>query len=123
MSVNWSWKDRVGTIKWKQYDNTYNVSIYNANCLCCFLWEFLEGETEKYNFMGFFNDEQHAKNCFGLTKDFKENLYKSEWLEVEIDAKWCNVWKLAKLLAKAKIPVKIIDKDFNLEEKDTLKGE
>ena len=34
MSVNWYWKDKMGTVEYKDEDGTYTVNVYRGNCLC-----------------------------------------------------------------------------------------
>ena len=50
MSVNWYWKDKMGTVEYKDEDGVYTVNVYRGNCLCVLIYEFKEKEVEKYIF-------------------------------------------------------------------------
>lgn len=72
MSVNWNWKDKIGTIK----RGDTELSIYaGSNCLAVLLYEW----EDKYQFYNFFNDKTHLRNCLGLSKGYTENLFKEDW--------------------------------------------
>lgn len=118
MSVNWSWKHKMGeiTIRGRKGFKNYKVNLYHANCLCAMIYEYKDKETKEkmYQFYGFFNDEQHAKRCLGIeptkTYDYeqkkyvteKENIYKDEWVKVSLNIFYKDMEKFAKLLARAK---------------------
>lgn len=90
MSVNWSWKRKMGEMVFeklfhpafeKQIENgevnaLFSVNIYEANCLGALIYEFVDDEDldengkpeEKYTFWGFWNDLEHFKNCVGQGK-------------------------------------------------------
>lgn len=89
MSVNWSWKRKMGEmvfenqhpdfekqIKSGEVDALFSVNIYEANCLGALIREFVDDEEldengkpkEKYTFWGFWNDLEHFKNCMGQGK-------------------------------------------------------
>lgn len=91
MSVNWSWKHKMGeiTLKQKKLSGkvfTYKLSMYSANCLCAITYNFREKneKTDKlenmYTFWGWWNDVHHLKRCLGLEKSCGEydNLYGKE---------------------------------------------
>ena len=115
MSVNWSWKDKVGEIdvtynKGTKFEFKKTLNIYNANCLGCWLDE----KEEEYEFKGFFGDEGHMKRCLGLIRcndGTKSNMcrevYGQWWDEVRLDSSWhyANVW--SRNLVKAKMRVVI----------------
>ena len=97
MSVNWNWEDKKGEIVWKKKAtstnpratvDSFNWNIYHANCLCCMLYEYKEGEEDMYRFMCFFNDVHHMKRMLGLEKTregFNEDWFKEIYLDYEID--------------------------------------
>lgn len=89
MSVNWSWKRKMGEMVFENYhpafeeqiksgevDALFSVNIYEANCLGALIYEFVDDEDldengkpeEKYIFWGFWNDLEHFKNCMGQGK-------------------------------------------------------
>ena len=87
MSVNWLWKNKMGTIKLVQKhpstkeSRSFNINIYGANCLGALIYEYKEVDEDgkkhdMYRFWGFWNDAKHLSNCLGLTGDHKgDNLY------------------------------------------------
>jgi len=74
MSVNWQWKDKMGTIQCSDYQGDYTLNVYSGNCLCVLTYEYIEKDVEKYTFHGFFNDLDHLKICVGLKKDYNGEL-------------------------------------------------
>lgn len=123
MSVNWNWSDKCGefvleqTIDAKGTKKDFTISIYNGNCMAVFLHEFVEDGKEKYNFVGFFSDKEHAKNCLGLNKG-TDNLYSTEWQtikKVRLDKRKCRYFKdLVALFAQA-------FNDIDIEIRSTVK--
>ena len=80
MSVNWNWKDKVGTMTVVQShpgeeDRTFELSLYQGNAFLIMLHEYQEDGQDMYSMYSFFADKQHAKNCLGLNKkqDFGDN--------------------------------------------------
>lgn len=110
MAVTWDWNAKCGefvieqTVDANGTKKDFTVSIYNGNCMAVFLYEFVEGETEKYNFFGFFSDKTHAKNCLGLTKG-EDNIYDNGWqtiTRVRLNKSKCRYFKdLVALFAQA----------------------
>lgn len=84
MAVNWSWSERLGTMNFSQKHDEevykYTLNMYSGNCLAAIIYEFKDQETGKdmYQFNTFWNDIDHLKNCLGLSKDFKTDLYDDE---------------------------------------------
>lgn len=89
--VNWLWSDKMGELQfqYKGADNKtykYKYNIYAANCLGCYMSEWVEvdkttGKKQgKYCFQGFWSDKDHLLRCLGLKKsrysrDEPENIY------------------------------------------------
>ena len=110
MSVNWYWKDKMGTVEYKDEDGVYTVSVYRGNCLCVLIYEFKEKEVEKYIFHGFFNDLIHLKTCVGLTKDYEgkyTNIYKGVWGKWKLNTFFKDSLQIANVLTKAGFPVEL----------------
>ena len=43
MSVNWYWKDKMGSLLYKYRDHEpYQVNVYKGNCLCVLVYEYEE---------------------------------------------------------------------------------
>lgn len=77
MSVNWSWKDKMGSVvltqKHPKYESKdFDINIYAGNCLMIMLYEYKnEDGEEHYQMQAFFNDMAHLKRCIGLAKDYE----------------------------------------------------
>ena len=111
MSVNWLWKDKMGSIQWKnRMDEEFTVSVFKGNCLCVMIYEYKENEKDLYDFFGFFNDDSHLKKCIGLMKDYEgamKNIYENEWLSWKLNTYYKEAFTLAKWLTKAGYPVEL----------------
>lgn len=99
MPVTWSWKRKHGEVFIKQDTGrgikTFKCNLYFGNCLGVIIYEFKDPETkkDKYQFVSFFNDITHLKNCLGQTKDYKENILVDrfdKYVKVRINTFW---WK------------------------------
>lgn len=115
MSVNWLWKDKMGSIQWKTLNGKkVTVTVYQGNCLCVMIRTFRENGRSLYDFFGFFNDESHLKRCVGLAKDHNSelnNLYKNEWLKWKLNTYYKQSFTLAKHLTKAGFKVELYYKE------------
>lgn len=110
MSLNWNWKeDKVGTWTEKHGDmeNTYN--LYSGNALLIMIAEWNEDGIDKYQVASFFCDKDHMKNCLGLNKDYKQNIYCESLIKIELSAGYRNTPFILQQIAKAKFdnPVEI----------------
>lgn len=108
MALRWDWKkDKVGT--WKQKDkegNEYCYNLYSGNALLIMIWE--NNDNNTYQVCDFFLDKNHLKNCFGLTKEYKENIYANYSISVELDSNYKYTPDIAFALCKAKFNDDII---------------
>lgn len=111
MSVNWLWKDKMGSIQWKtRSGETVTVDVYQGNCLCVMIYNYTFKKQEKYEFFGFFHDDSHLKKCIGLMKNYDDeitNLYKDEWISWKLNTFYKQTFTLAKWLTKAGYPVEL----------------
>ena len=111
MSVNWLWKDKMGSIQWKNREGqAFTVNVYKGNCLCVMIYEYTHEDKPLYDFFGFFNDDSHLKRCIGLMKDFdgnKKNIYADEWISWKLNTYYKDYFTLAKWLTKAGFPVEL----------------
>lgn len=76
MALNWKWSEKAGEMIFREADGEeLKISLYQGNALLIMLYEY-EDETgnEMYNMWSFWADEQHAKNCLGLSKG-TDNIY------------------------------------------------
>lgn len=122
MSVNWSWKHKLGTIKLVQTHNdvkrTFTLNIYCANCLGAIIYEYKDKETKQdmYSFWGFWNDAKHLERCLGLTKEYKENLYKDPcnyFAKIKLNTYFKkDALKIAELFSKAGHKVELYYKEI-----------
>ena len=70
MSLNWSFKEKVGEAVIRQGDKNFKLNLYQGNAFLIFLSEWEEDGKEKYQLYLFFADKVHAKNCLGLVKGY-----------------------------------------------------
>ena len=116
MAVNWSWKHKKGVLTWKTLNgNKAKVNLYSANCLGALIHDYKDEETKKdmYQFVGFWNDEQHLKRCLGLTRDLngRENIYKDVILKVKLNTYYKDWKNIAPHFAKVGIKVELYYKE------------
>lgn len=76
MALNWLWKNKMGTM---EYGDKGTNTLYAGNCLGIEIWE--DGESDSYQVVGFWNDEEHLKRMLGLSKDgMGYNVYQAQGL-------------------------------------------
>ena len=116
MSVNWLWKDKMGSIQWKNREGqAFTVSVYKGNCLCVMIYEYTHEDKPLYDFFGFFNDDSHLKKCIGLMKDYdgaKKNIYENEWISWKLNTFYKDSLTLAIWLTTAGYPVELYYEDI-----------
>ena len=100
MSLNWEWKDKMGTCT---YENGVKNNLYRGNALTIAIHE----DSENYNLVWFAADENHLKNMLGLTKGY-ENIMKNWGItELELNTEYKETVKIVNLMAKAKMKITI----------------
>lgn len=115
MSVNWLWKNQMGTIKWTENGKKYKVNVYRGNCLCVFTYNYVSEGKKLYDFCGFMNNEEHLKRCIGLIKDNEgkfNNIYKDIWQKWKLNTFYKESFTLAKWLTKAGFTVELFYKEI-----------
>lgn len=135
MSVNWSWKNKMGEIDTIQVDHEtgekrhFKLNVYQANCVCALIYEWKDKDTgeDMYQFNGFFADFGHLRRCIGLEaiteydydkkKSVKKvsNMYKqpySYWSKIKLNVAYPYMLKMAHLCAKAGFKVEIYYKTY-----------
>ena len=118
MSVNWYWKEKMGTVECMDNEGKYELNVYRGNCLCVLIYEFTEKEVEKYVFHGFFNDITHLKTCVGLQKDYNgdtNNIYDGIWVKWKLNTFFKDCLQIANVLTKAGFPVELYYKEIKNE--------
>jgi hypothetical protein len=114
MAVNWNWNKKIGVATMLNHDGKKNkLNIYEANCLGALIYEFKdENGKAMYQFYGFWNDIKHLKNCLGLSREYKNNLYKGVMLKIKLNTFYKDSVKMAGLFAKANIKVELYYKEI-----------
>ncbi len=116
MSVNWSWKHKMGSIQWKNEDGKkITVNVYQGNCLCVMVRTYKKEGKELYSFYGFFDDTNHLKRCIGLSKNYDGtiyNIYKGEWLKWKLNTYYEQSFAIARQLVKAGFKVELYYKEI-----------
>ena len=126
MSVNWSWKHKLGevTLEQKKIDGKvykYKINMYSANCLCALIYDFKEKDQETgkmknmYQFYTYFGDIKHLKRCLGLTKEYEDNLC-SDFKKVRINTYYCgkghkDLLQMAMLFTQVGVKVELYYKE------------
>ena len=121
MSVNWDWKEKMGTIEWTEYGQSYIVNVYKGNCLCVFTYNYIDNGKKVYDFCGFMHDIEHLKKCIGLAKDYEgkyDNIYKDIWVKWKLNTYYKDSLTIAKWLTKAGFTVELYYKDIKEEENE-----
>lgn len=104
MSVNWLWKDKMGSLVWSENGSHLKVNIYDANCLCALIRTYTDDNRDVYDFYTFFNDITHLKKCIGLAKDYRgllDNMFKDKWSNIRLNTYFKQSVQIAKWLTKA----------------------
>ena len=99
MAIRWDFNHKGGTVT-QEKGGTHNW--YEGNALMIVLNEWKEKDSEYYSMYWFLADKEHAKNCFGLSKEH-ENIFSDDPItEITISRENCYQWKeLVALLTKA----------------------
>jgi len=98
--LRWDFTKRIGYCDVEDLKGKKSrFNLYEGNAFMIMLWE----NDEKYELITFWADEQHAKNCLGLSKGY-DNVY-TTWKEMTfwLDGNYEVVYKIAKILKKANI--------------------
>jgi hypothetical protein len=105
MALNWDWKKRIGTATIFNYDKEVEYSLYQGNAFLIMLYEYKEDGEDMWQMHNFLVDKEHAKNCFGLSKGYTDNIFntdKYQLRKIEIDGgKYRYTKELVDMLLKA----------------------
>lgn len=105
MALRWDFKkDRIGTAI---IEDGTELRLYNGNAFIIALYEWEKEGKELYQLMWFFADEEHAKNCMGLSKDYEGCWKDFQIKKIELDVTKKETEKFLKLLCKAKAEIEI----------------
>lgn len=100
MALTWEWKEKSGTITM----NGATRNWWEGNAMMIILSEFVGDDgKDKYCLDWYICDESHAKNMFGMSKNYKENVFAETPVEkLVIYRKHCRQWeKIVKIFTKA----------------------
>lgn len=131
MSVNWLWKNKLGTMTLVQQNyhtkekKSFTINLYCANCLAACIYEYKQVDEstgkkkDMYQFWGFWNDAKHLSNCLGLTGDNKgDDIYNDIDGSGTITKVKLNIYfkqdalKIAELFSKAGHKVELYYKEI-----------
>lgn len=82
MALNWDWDKKIGTVDIFNYDEVRTYQLYQGNAFLIMLWEYEEDGKELWSMHNFFVDKEHAKNCFGVTKDYPDNMFNTKHYQI-----------------------------------------
>ena len=99
LTVNF--KKKLGELTEMIRGEKYTFPIYACNGLCAWVYEYEEDGKEMVQLQGFFVDEQHAKNCFGIGTTGKQNIYEGDIVKVKLNSADKGMRKLAALMVKS----------------------
>lgn len=120
MSVNWQWKNKMGTFT----ENECEMTMYRgSNCLAVMLYEWTNEKGENYfNFGGFWNDIDHLKTNLGINKKRPEckNLYTLP-IKMRLNTRFKESKKIAEQFLNA-LPEVSIELYYEPEPEEEEKG-
>lgn len=114
MSLNWSFKAKVGEAVIQQGDREYSLNLYQGNAFLIFLSEWEEDGVGKYQLWSFFADKAHAKNCLGLSKGYDGIFDDTKIVKIRLNKKkYSYIKDLVEMLIKAfdEIQIEIYSED------------
>ena len=136
MSVNWSWKHKMGEVSVERtVPDTgkkirFKLNMYSANCLAAVIYEFKEKDNDNkvhnmYRFWCFWNDIKHLERCLGLRKDYDgdhKNVYNGSvdwdnWKKIKLNVYYKEMLAVAGAFAKAGHKVELYYKEPKKEKK------
>lgn len=107
MSLNWSWKDKIGNATLVSRGKEYDISLYDGNAYLIELYEYTEDDKDMYQLQGFFADKEHAQRCLGIKKGYEtygHNMYETEdykWTKIRLNKKYRHLKELTGMLVQA----------------------
>lgn len=120
MSVNWLWKNKMGTFT----EGDQEMTIYRgSNCLAVMLYEWTNEEGKQYyNFGGFWNDIDHLKTNLGINKNRPtcHNTYTLP-IKIRLNTRFKESKKIAEQFMKA-LPAVSIELYYEPEPEEDKKG-
>lgn len=114
MALQWSFKEKAGTVTEKRGDQVVTNNFYEGNALMIVTQEYERDGEQFYDMQWFFVGTDHAKNCLGLSKGH-DNMFGPDGItHMVIYREHCRYWKdLINLFVKAfpKITIELLDKE------------
>ncbi len=118
MALNWSFKEKSGTVTEIRGGEEVTFNFYEGNALMIVLHEYEKDGEGYYDLQWFFIGEDHAKNCLGLSKGH-DNMFGQDGISrLTIYREHCRQWKkLIDLFTRAfpKIAIELIDAEPTAE--------
>lgn len=109
MALYWNFDtDRIGTLYILENEKEFVHPIYSGNAFAIFTSEWEEDNNKMYSLYNFFSDEEQAKKCLGLSKEYKDaNIFSDKKTRWELKTEKKNAKKLATMLLKSGIKTTI----------------
>ena len=108
MALIWDWNEPVGLAKFKikteEGEGEKIVRLYQGNAYLIMIEEYEENGKDLYTLAGFFADKEHAKNCLGLAKGYKKNIYNNQnnkLISICFNKRYTHTAELGAMLLKA----------------------
>ena len=118
MALNWSFKEKAGTVTEIRDGKEVTFNFYEGNALMIVTHEYERDGEGYYDMQWFFVGEDHAKNCLGLTKG-QDNMFGQDGIaRLTIYRAHCRQWKkLIDLFTRAfpKIAIEIVASESDAE--------
>lgn len=93
MALNWSFKEKAGTVTEIRDGNEVTFNFYEGNALMIVTHEYEQDGEQYYNMQWFFIGEDHAKNCLGLSKGHDNMFGENGIARLTIYRAHCRQWK------------------------------
>lgn len=118
MALNWSFKEKAGTVTERRGDQEVTFNFYVGNAFMIVPHEYEENGEQYYNMQWFFIGEDHAKNCLGLSKGH-DNMFGVDGIaRMTIYREHCRYWKkIVDLFTRAfpHIAIELLDSEPKAE--------
>lgn len=102
MAVNWSWKNKMGTMTFSHRDGEkYKVTLYQGNCLGVMIYHYTGADKNNYSFEGYWEDIPTLRKFLGLTKG--HDIIYPNLVKIRLNVYYKECLKIAELFAKANI--------------------
>ena len=118
MALQWSFKEKAGTVTERNGEHEVTHNFYEGNALMIVTHEYEKDSEQYYDMLWFFIGEDHAKNCLGLSKGHYNMFGKDGITRLTIYRAHCRHWKkIIDLFTRAfpKIVIELQESEPNME--------